>query len=851
MGMAGEGTKLDRRRIALALFLGLAVLMVLPTTGPVPRPAQAVTSIPDSMGPGVGTILIHEFPNVTAEMDAFIGGSIDMVNSPVPPQYVQVIICGAYPCPGAPCPPACGLDAILSYYRDLDMFQIDINNWNWPTDDRALRQAIGYLVDRQQIVNVFAGAAAVPICAGTAAGQPGSKSCLQLGYPTSFGDFNPSKALQILYEGGWRDLNGNGIMEAPGGQEPTLTVLTRVDDLVRRQAGLLLMGQLGNLPSSFNDQASGTVTVCSGTPVCKINTSDPCRLLGISCSTTLLYQPSAWHIYMGGWDLPVDPDHLYYLYTSPYASTQCGGGWPFRFALNYVCNVDPAYDSKASGTVTGQTYNDVISAAFATQDYAWGYNATTGRVTGTMPTVPIYTLQAPKAGWRTDHGATPLMNPDGTRACWRGFLGQEVGVGLDNLAGLTGMSLDNCQQSSGYLSYAGQGTLDWGFGGRVQSLNVVTSYFASNDQLAMRQTYQGLLDRNPVNLKEFVPVLAESYGEYVSTQSGHEATVAVFKLRPDIYWSDGARFTGSDVRFSIEYVQKNYGTNFSLVSDVTSVQVSTDGLVVRVFFDHRNPLLTGNLGTLPTIPQHVWCPDYNPSAGLDVGPGVPARPGCPYPDPSYFPDFDFTKHVGTGPYTLTGCTGTNCSETITLSANPLYRDGTRFWDVPAGISLQPDVNRDGRIDQTDLDLLSMVNASEARFDVDYRIVEMVIPLWVVCFDNYGSVFCDNLSLTLKQPAIDSTDKYIVQHLIFEGQQDGNAVLWPPGKRMTYNWPDVNKDGAVDLDDVISVYLHQFQNPTAQPISHLAMNDVDYDGDIDIDDLTITFLRQFTKPAGAP
>ncbi len=49
--------------------------------------------------------------------------------------------------------------------------------------------------------------------------------------------------------------------------------------------------------------------------------------------------------------------------------------------------------------------------------------------------------------------------------------------------------------------------------------------------------------------------------------------------------------------------------------------------------------------------------------------------------------------------------------------------------------------------------------------------------------------------------------------------------------------DVDGDGDVDLDDLISVYLHQF--------TQSSVHDINNDGAVDLDDLIITFLHQFT------
>jgi len=63
---------------------------------------------------------------------------------------------------------------------------------------------------------------------------------------------------------------------------------------------------------------------------------------------------------------------------------------------------DPAFDAIALPLVTGATYDDVVAAAQASQTYAWGYSA--GKITGSMPTVPMYSRIASNVGWNSDYG---------------------------------------------------------------------------------------------------------------------------------------------------------------------------------------------------------------------------------------------------------------------------------------------------------------------------------------------------------------------------------------------------------------------------------------------------------------
>jgi len=133
------------------------------------------------MSPGSGQLLIHEYTSTDLEMQAFQAGSIDMVDWDIPQAYLS----SWNNCAGTtPIGPNCNGQITTSKYNALDMFQIDMNeNGSRVASQSGFRQAMGYLVDRQNIVLNIAGGFAQPVCAGASAGQEGSTSCQSLGYP--------------------------------------------------------------------------------------------------------------------------------------------------------------------------------------------------------------------------------------------------------------------------------------------------------------------------------------------------------------------------------------------------------------------------------------------------------------------------------------------------------------------------------------------------------------------------------------------------------------------------------------------------------------------------------------------
>lgn len=854
-------------------------------------PKSAVIAI--GGGPGASQILIHQYATTDLEMTAFEAGSLDIDDWPVPDAYLAAWT-GSDPARNI----VTQGKATLWNHKDLGMFEVDVNSgicnptfgncatylpsgFN-PTSNKPLRQALSELLDRATIVLGYAGGRAIPICAATAPDQPGAMSCTRLGWPTSYGEFNPTKALQILYEGGWRDCGtGDGSLCLPPHAKQSITVISRTDDPIRLQMGQGLVNVLGNLPNHFTDKTTGlTVTVCT-TSSCKINVNNT-PLDRRAAGRIVFRGPNwfDWNLYTGGFSLGFEPDFLAFEFGSSQAPQSCGGAWVGDFPNNYDCYVDATYDTLAQPLVTGHSESDVVAAAQAVQPYAWGYDIAKGKPKGTIPDLPAYTSAATKAAWRSDYGPNPKLNTDGSRACWKGFTSQETGAGLDNYYTLLSESLYNCQETKpGYVSYRGQGTLDWGFKSTIQGLNPIESEWLW-DFLAMFGTYENLLDRNPVNLPEIIPFMgvASEFGEstYFNPTLGKSGTVLSFKLQPDTFWSDGVPFTCQDVKFSLMYAKLNFSplffSNVEHLLDVQCVNKSDGSQTVLLFFDDIGALFKINVGGNPLIAQHVWCADWDGNdATHPIGAGVPARAGCPFPDMTLFDPVQFqglgcpgcpagpNMHVGLGPYIIDSCTGPgDCTDTITLKPNPFYHAGIRYWSQAAGISLNLDVNHDDQVNQADLQLLKDVDPNDPIFSPTYRITGK--ETWgpqTVPMSNFGNATLDKSvsvpATTLLGTHITDLDRYTIKRMLFEATQTGQTtgVPWPPGQRLTYTWPDgPNKDNDVDLDDLISVFLAQFQNPNpAGGITKLAQNDVNYDGAIDISDLVITFVRQFTKPAG--
>lgn len=120
----------------------------------------------------------------------------------------------------------------------------------------------------------------------------------------------------------------------------------------------------------------------------------------------------------------------------------------------------------------------------------------------------------------------------------------------------------------------------------------------------------------------FVPALAKDW-EYVEEENAY-----VFKLRNDVTWHDGTRFTAEDVVFTFNYT-KQYPYQWVDSSIVKSVE-AIDEYTVKLYLSQLYaPFFQDVAGTQPIIPKHIW---------QDVT------------EPEKFNDAEAV--IGTGPYTL-------------------------------------------------------------------------------------------------------------------------------------------------------------------------------------------------------
>lgn len=118
-----------------------------------------------------------------------------------------------------------------------------------------------------------------------------------------------------------------------------------------------------------------------------------------------------------------------------------------------------------------------------------------------------------------------------------------------------------------------------------------------------------------------------------------------FTIRPGVQWTDGQPFSAADVVFSFNLIKQHPELDLQSVWTVLS-SVTQDGTdkVVMAFRQPSVPNFYQIAGQTAIVPQHIWSAFKNPVTEQIKAP------------------------VGTGPFTMSKCTGQN----ITFTRNPNY-----------------------------------------------------------------------------------------------------------------------------------------------------------------------------------
>jgi peptide/nickel transport system substrate-binding protein len=97
----------------------------------------------------------------------------------------------------------------------------------------------------------------------------------------------------------------------------------------------------------------------------------------------------------------------------------------------------------------------------------------------------------------------------------------------------------------------------------------------------------------------FIPQLAEEW-EYIAEEKAY-----IFKLRNDVTWHDGTKFTADDVVFTFDYTQQHpyQWVDNSIVEAAEAI----DEYTVKLYLSKPYaPFFQDVAGTQPILPRHIW-----------------------------------------------------------------------------------------------------------------------------------------------------------------------------------------------------------------------------------------------------
>jgi len=288
-----------------------------------------------SEAPRVDELLIKIYPNQTAEFTALNASEIDIVDSPITAEWIDAL--KANP------------DVTLANYSEIGMFQFDINNQRWPTNNTDFRRALAHLVDKDRIVTEVLDGYGVRI------DTPIPRPSLETYYNPAarIYEYNTTKAAGILDAAGFVDTDqpADGIRNDPktGLNLEPIVFYARLDTpglvySARADAAQLLTAEMANI----------------GIPVV-LNVTG-----GLQCVQKVMLEFD-YHLYTGGWSFGRDVERLYYLYhSSMYAGPGpiTGDEWLW----NYPGFINATYDYWAEKLLHPTSHAEVMEASFKCQE---------------------------------------------------------------------------------------------------------------------------------------------------------------------------------------------------------------------------------------------------------------------------------------------------------------------------------------------------------------------------------------------------------------------------------------------------------------------------------------------------
>jgi ABC-type transport system substrate-binding protein len=568
----------------------------------------------ESFGPRVDRILIKLYNDHELMWNALREGQLDLTDYDLTNESYR-IFCA---------PPFNNTINVISSSSDGAFYILDINNNNNkflgnPPDQNypnpvypnpcsvlGMRKAIAYLCNRDYIVDNITGPLGYPLYTPLIPESgmyihpeihPGGAKedlCYMYSRTMAIASLNSSGFAQKDSEG-WRIWNLTG-------QRVELRFYIKFTDPKRKAFGDYLASEL---------EAVGVKVQKVYWPIVSLN-EDPQIFKN-------------FHLSIDAWQgLGVEPDHLILWHWDYYWHP----GRPYNLA---GCN-DAIYNEAVNNAMTTDSLENAAAAVHIAQE----------RFAQMVLSVPLWCTYKCQAVSRRYVGTPSTPDPEDIweGKFWEGMI-PSSGMSCDeNIVGNT-FTLLNMRPEN---FVAGDGlhmTIRYGFStSRLNSLNPIFAE-RSWDQKVLSLIYESLLKRDPYNLSNFIPWLAQSFGTgtYLHPTRG-ECTKIRITMRPNVYWSDGTPLTAADVFFSLKEMYEilnNRGIYPIWCPWMQYVEgfKMMDPYSFEILLNTKNIWAISWIGTSRILPKHIW------------------EPLCKTADPSFLtgfaPDPDL---IASGPWRL-------------------------------------------------------------------------------------------------------------------------------------------------------------------------------------------------------
>ncbi len=535
----------------IALVTLAIVLLCIPATAP--NLAQQTNVYPSSVhqlsqedpfqiyhGGDVETVRVVEYDNLALALAAIDGGEADIFGHVVDPEDYAAV--DSYS------------NIQKQWAHDTNTYMLVLNAELYPLDNSHLRRAIAFAIDKNEIATSAMGGIvdaidfALPL---------NNEFSIELTEGGAFYASDNVSATDELALAGMLDVDEDGMVEAPNGNEMQLTVWYPLDVPGLNETALIIYDNL--LASGINSTLVGMNYTELQSEIENHNQT---------FSLALYHQ-----------DLP--------LYDLDWAATT------FHSDNLAIAGENPANIEDAALDAISAYYLDNIYIDEAPEI---GLNALR-IVRDLCPVIPLFAER-----WLSVY----------TDSNFQGWADEKNGGAYSvwNPVTLTPNSAEVDELIVAVLPEF--------FSGYFTSLNPFLSGQSIDSDWLFRSQFNPymLIYDSPIVTTpdgDAVPRASTSWTMYyrgVVTDLRSNQTRARFYCDPNANWTDGTQLDAQDYRFTFEYYSNNSLTNFTGLVEETRV---TGDFIIGVTMNSRLMFSYRELGALPILPQHIWY-DKDPRA---------------------------------------------------------------------------------------------------------------------------------------------------------------------------------------------------------------------------------------------